>query len=118
VAFSVVVQGSSIPLAARRLGVPMRIAEPEPWDLSIRLRTEPQGIDRLVVHPGSRAAGRAIRDLPLGDHSWISLILRDGEAMQARGSTVLKPDDEVLLLADPAKIRAVRRLFLEPGSSP
>ena len=118
VAFSVVVQGSSIPFAARRLGVPMRIAEPEPWDLSIRLRTEPQGIDRLVVHPGSRAADRAIRDLPLGDHGWISLILRDGEAMQARGSTVLEPDDEVLLLADPKKIRAVRRLFLEPGSSP
>jgi cell volume regulation protein A len=31
VAFSVVVQGASIPFAAARLGVPMRVAEPEPW---------------------------------------------------------------------------------------
>ena len=34
VAFSVVFQGASIPLAARRLGVPMRLVEPEHWDES------------------------------------------------------------------------------------
>jgi cell volume regulation protein A len=34
VAFSVVVQGVTIPYAAHRLGVPMRLVEPEPWDSS------------------------------------------------------------------------------------
>jgi cell volume regulation protein A len=30
VAFSVIVQGTSMPLVASRLGVPMRVVEPEP----------------------------------------------------------------------------------------
>jgi cell volume regulation protein A len=94
----------------------MVIAEPEPWDLSIRLRSEPHGVERLVVSPGSRAADREIGDLPLGDHSWISLVLRDGEPVQARGSTVLEPGDEVIVLADPEKLSAVRRLFVGDAS--
>jgi cell volume regulation protein A len=91
----------------------MRIAEPEPWDLSIRLRTEPSGVDRILVGRGSRAANRAIRDLPIGDHGWISLVLRGGEPLEARGATVLEVGDEVLVLADPDKIPSLRRLFVD-----
>ena len=43
VAFSVVVQGTSIPFVAATLGVPIRTVEPEPWNISIRLRNEPRG---------------------------------------------------------------------------
>jgi cell volume regulation protein A len=32
VALSVLVQGTSIPFVAPRLGVPMRLREPEPWE--------------------------------------------------------------------------------------
>ena len=41
VAFSVVVQGSTVPWAARRLGVRMRMRSPEPWRLTIDLPKEP-----------------------------------------------------------------------------
>jgi potassium/hydrogen antiporter len=115
VAFSVVVQGTSIPYVARRLHVPMRIAEAEPWDLSIRLRREPKGVERFVVGPTSRVTGQPIRELPLGDHGWISLILRGGEPVRARGSTRLEPGDEVIMLVNPDKIAAVRRLFTDSG---
>ena len=111
VAFSVIVQGTSIPWAASRLGVPMRIVEPEPWDVSVRLRSEPRGVRRYVVAPGSRADGEAIRDLPLGEHTWVSLIVREGEARQARGAYVFEAGDEVLLLAEGADAAALRRLF-------
>src|ERR687886_620348 len=100
VAFSVIVQGTTIPLVASRLGIPMRIVEPEPWDLSIRLRSEPQGLQRYVVAPGSRAAGEAIRDLPLGDHAWVTLVVREDRPQQARGSHVFAPGDEVVLLSE------------------
>ena len=90
-AFSVVVQGGSIPWAARRLGVPMRLVEPEPWNISIGLRAEPHGLQRFVVAAGSRAEGEEIRELPIGDHAWVSLVIRDGAARQARGSLVLEP---------------------------
>jgi cell volume regulation protein A len=111
VAFSVIVQGTTIPLAAHLLRIPMRVVEPEPWALSIRLRREPQGVQRFVVARGARAEGTALRDLPLGEHSWVSLIVRGDEPRQARGSYVFEAGDEVLLLSDGADTTALRRLF-------
>jgi cell volume regulation protein A len=111
VAFSVVVQGSSIPFVARRLGVPMRQVEPEPWDVSIRLRDEPHDMRRFVVRPGARVVGQAIRDLPLSDETWISMVVHDGEARQARGSYRFEPGDEVHAIASGRDEPALRRLF-------
>jgi cell volume regulation protein A len=111
VAFSVVVQGTTIPFVASRLGIPMRLVEPEPWDLSIRLRSEPQGVQRFVVARGSRAAGEAIRDLPLGEHTWVTLVVRDDKPQHARGSHVFEPGDEVVVLSDDTDAAGLRRLF-------
>ena len=113
VLFSVVVQGSSMPLVASRLGVPIRVVEQEPWALSVRLRTEPHHVRRYVVAARSRAVGGMIRDLPLGERAWISLIVRDGEPKPPRGSWVLQAGDEVLVLADSKDARALKRLFEE-----
>jgi cell volume regulation protein A len=111
VAFSVIVQGTTIPFLASRLRIPMRVVAPEPWDLSIRLRREPHGLQRYVVARGSRAAGEALRDLPLGEHAWVSLVVRGGEPRQARGSHVFEPGDEVVLLSEDSDAAALRRLF-------
>jgi cell volume regulation protein A len=111
VAFSVIVQGTTIPALASRLRIPMRVVDPEPWDLSIRLRREPQGVQRYVVARGSRAVGEALRDLPLGEHAWVSLVVRGDEPRQARGSHVFEPGDEVVLLSDDSHAAALRRLF-------
>jgi NhaP-type Na+/H+ and K+/H+ antiporter len=85
--------------------------EPEPWDLSIRLRTEPRIVRRYVVAAEGRAVGAPIRDLPMGDSAWISLIIRDGEPEQPRGGTVLEPGDELLVLTEDEDARGLRRLF-------
>ena len=111
VAFSVIVQGTTIPFVASRLRIPMRLIHPEPWDLSIRLRAEPKGVQRYVVARGSRAAGEAIRDLPLGEHSWVTLVVRDDTPRQARGSHVFAPGDEVVVISDESDATALRRLF-------
>jgi cell volume regulation protein A len=111
VAFSVVVQGGSSPFAAAQLGVPMRDVEPEPWDVSVRLREEPRGIERFVVEPGSLAAGMAIRDLPIGEYAWISLMIRDGKAAPPRGAQTLEPGDEVLIISEAQDTATLRRLF-------
>lgn len=114
VTFSVLVQGSLIPFVAHRLGVPMRIVEPEPWDISIRLR-EPGQVQRYVVGPRSRVLGSTIRDLPLGERAWISFIVQNGEARQARGSHMFRPGDEVHVLGDPQDARVLKRLFEGPA---
>ena len=111
VALSVIVQGSSIPFVAARLGVPMRTIDLEPWDVSIRLRNEPRDVQRFVVGPGARAVGHAIRDLPIGDRTWISMVISEGHAQQARGSYRFEPGDEVLAIAAREDVPALQRLF-------
>jgi potassium/hydrogen antiporter len=110
VAFSVIVQGSLIPVVAERLGVPMRVVEAEPWDVSIRLR-EPGNVQRYTIGSGSRVVGSTIRDVPLGERAWISFVVRDGQARQARGTHVLQVGDEVHVLGDPEDSRVLQRLF-------
>ncbi len=116
VTFSVLVQGSLIPTVAHRLGVPMRIVEPEPWDISIRLR-EPGQVQRYVVGARSRVLGSTIRDLPLGERAWISFVVQDGQARQARGSHVFQIGDEVHVLGDPDDARTLQRLFEGPAET-
>jgi potassium/hydrogen antiporter len=112
VAFSVLVQGSTLPFVARLLGVPMRAVEPEPWRLSVPLPREPEReLARFVVTRHGKAAGRAIRDLALGDEAWISLIVHRGAPVEPRGSYVLEEGDEVLVLAGDDERPELRRFF-------
>ena len=111
VAFSVLVQGSTVPWAARRLGVRMRTRRPEPWRLSIDLPKEPGNLHRYRVRPGSHAARRKIKELPVGEYAWIVTIVRDGEVVRPGGSTELLPGDEVVVSTELDDERGVRRLF-------
>ena len=100
VLISVVVQGGSVPIVARLLKVPMRVVEPEPWALGMRFRDEPEGLRRYFVAAGSPADGCSISGLDVGETAWISMVSRDGRLVQVRGRTLLRAEDEVLLLAD------------------
>ncbi len=98
VAFSVLVQGTAIPFVAARLGVPMREAEP-------------QGTARFVVAAGSHAEGLRVRELPLGERSWIERIERPGGAVRVRGSSLLEPGDTVTVITDVEDMHSLQRLF-------
>jgi cell volume regulation protein A len=100
VAFSVIVQGGLVPAVAARLGVPMRVKEPEPFATGIRLRHQPRNMYRYTVAAGSPADGAAIAALRL-DGATISLLARDGHLLQVGADTVLQAGDELLLQTDP-----------------
>ena len=100
VAFSVLVQGTSIPYVAPRLGVPMR-------------DSDPGGVVRRVVSAGSSAAGRTLRDLPLGERTWVHAISRNGKLMPLGGDTVLEEGDDVELVLDVSDIDRLDELFSE-----
>ena len=100
VVFSVVVQGSLIPAAAKLLHIQMRLVEPEPWALGIRLRDEPSGVHRLTIKSGSLADGRTIDDLAdLPGDAWVSFVVRGGQLVPIKGDTRLRAGDDVLVLA-------------------
>ncbi|MEJ7706889.1 MAG: cation:proton antiporter [Nocardioidaceae bacterium] len=116
VVFSVVVQGGLVPSVARLLKVPMLTLDPEPWGLGVRLRDEPQGVQRYQLAPDSRADGSTIEDLPFTtDHVWISFVIRDGELVRVRAQTTLRSGDEVLILADPGLHDELSDLFTGEG---
>jgi potassium/hydrogen antiporter len=107
VAFSVLVQGSLLPTVARALHLPMRIVEPQPWSLGVRLAEEPEGVLRLTVAAGSRADGQTVDDVAQaatdsGDAGevWVNMLVRDRALVSVRGDTRLKAGDEVLVSAD------------------
>jgi len=100
VAFSVLVQGGTVPAVARLLRLPVRTVEPEPWALGVRLRDEPEGVHRCAVAAGSPADGATIEHLTnLGDDVWVSFAIRDGQLLPVGGETRLRAGDEVLVLA-------------------
>ena len=53
-----------------------------------------------VVAVGSSAAGRTLRDLPLGERTWVRAVTRDGRPCRLGGETVLEEGDEVELVLD------------------
>jgi potassium/hydrogen antiporter len=118
VAFSVIVQGSVVPVVAARLGVPMRTVEPEPWSLGVRFRHEPRGLRRYLVTPGSAADGCTIGELDLGEDAWISLVIRHGQLVPVHGATRLHAGDEVVVLTDPERTPDLTPVFTtaRPGA--
>jgi cell volume regulation protein A len=97
---SVVLQGALVPLFAQLFGVPVRVAEPEPWASGLRFRERPEGLHEFIVQTGSAADGSTVDSMRLGDGGWISLIRRDGKLLQVRGSTRFVAGDVVLALGD------------------
>jgi cell volume regulation protein A len=117
VAASVLAQGLALEPLARALGVPMTVRRrPRGFALSVALRHEPEGVVRVIVAPNAIAAGRRIRELPIGEHTWVSLVVRAGRSEQPRGSLRLEPGDEVVLLSDSGDEVALRHVFTRPRS--
>jgi len=115
VAASVLAQGLALEPLSHRLGVQMTARRrPRGWALSIALRHEPEGVLRLIVAPDAIAAGRRIGALPIGEHTWVALVVRGGRTEQPRGSLRLEPGDEVVLLSDPVDEQALRHVFTRP----
>jgi cell volume regulation protein A len=106
VLLSVVVQGGLVPTFARVCRVPMRVVEPEPWAMGMRFRDRPEGLHRYVVERGSPAAGSTIRDLPLDEDVWVSVVSRRGRMVQVTGTTTLEVGDEVLAITSDDSLAA------------
>jgi cell volume regulation protein A len=114
VAFSVIVQGGTLPAALRWLRIPLRTVEPEPWSLGVRLRHEPEGLHRFEVSPGSAADRLPVSGLQAAANAWVSLIIRDGRLVPVRADTVLQGGDEAVMISGGPDAARLASLFTEP----
>jgi potassium/hydrogen antiporter len=112
VLISVLVQGTSIPWAARRLGVdaPLVITRPYPLE-AVSAGHGDATLHELTVAAGTAADGANLIDLHLPEGSLIVLISRDDEFVVPQGSTELIAEDRVLVLADETAMSDIRPLF-------
>jgi cell volume regulation protein A len=112
VVVSSLLQGPTLNPLARRLGL---ATERRPHDMPpIEIgAVETLGADILEfeVFEGDSIAGLHIRDLGLPrDHAVIAVILRDGQALPPRGSTIIHPGDRLYVLARTHSLREVAKL--------
>ena len=116
---SVLLQGTTLSLVARLLGVREDLPEPDAAPLTY----QPTGHDRnrLIEIPvgfGCRADGGRIVDLHLPAGALIVLIHRGGQYLIPRGATRLMCGDSALVLADGDELRQVRQILGQPEGVP
>jgi cell volume regulation protein A len=109
---SVLVQGTSIPLVARWLGV----AAPKQTTYHYPLEFVPavdatSRLEELAIADDSPAIGRAIVELGLPDGALLVLIKRAGENIVPNGGMVIQPGDRILALGDSASLDQIRAIM-------
>jgi cell volume regulation protein A len=94
---SVVLQGGSVPLAARLLRIPMRDAGlPRPDPAAAPPRDVPTYLHLYTVMAGSLADGSRVTDLALEERTELSLVRGNGELLPLRHDSRLHAGDQVL----------------------
>lgn len=115
---SVLLQGTTIPTVARWLHVDAPLPEPRPYMLDVvEAGNGTTELHELVVPLDAPAAGQQLVDLRLPPGALVVLISRGDEFVVPQGSTVLRPDDNVLLLADETTLADARRLLTGDGQN-
>lgn len=112
VLLSASVQGWTVPLVARWLGLEEPAPPESPITLEIAsLREIPSDIVDYAVAPDSNAAGKPIRDLGLPDDVVVAMVVRGERVIPARGSTAIAGGDHVFLVVPHGSRLAVDRVF-------
>lgn len=80
----------------------------------LKLRRGQYSLVEEKIYPGARAVGMTIKDSPLPMNCIISGIIRDGEVVLPRGSTVLEEGDEILALVNDQARTQLEKLLGRP----
>jgi len=103
------VQGPSLPLFARRLGLIRKDTTREIQVDSAPLDVLEAELLTLTVSPGSRLHNVTVLELRLPDPSVITLIIRDGQPFVPERETWIEIGDEVLIVTTSATREAAER---------
>ncbi len=109
---SALVQGWSIPLAAKLLKVKGKseIYSKLPIEMTDSVKTNNELLD-LIIPPNSAVAGRSLAELNLPPESLITVIYRDNDYIVPSGGSVLEEGDTILVLVNKDNIEAVKKVF-------
>ncbi len=112
VAFSAIVQGSSLPLVARWMKVDIPGVPKPPVTLELSsLRHVDGDIVDYTAAKDSRAAGRLVRELALPEGVVIAIIARGRQIIPPHGNTRIEAGDHVIVVMRPAARPLVNNIF-------
>jgi len=115
VLLSVLLQGTTLPFAARLFKVEVPDASAKSFPVEFVPEQGWRGaMEEVTLSPESRANGKAIVDLNLPPSYLIVLVNRSGEYLVPSGGMVLQAGDRILGIASPECREQVTRLFSEP----
>jgi cell volume regulation protein A len=114
---SVLVQGTTLPLVARWLGVTSPISTPYRYPLEFvpDVDIDSQLIEVRIPRT-SPIVGRSIMEINLPEGALVITVGRNSETFVPSGATVLQDDDRLLVLADDAAAAEVRRVVTARSS--
>lgn len=108
VLLSLVLQGATLPLAARLARVAVPTSSPILSSESIESSREPHALVQLRVRPAARIADRLLDELDLPDGARVIEVVRQGLAVQAQ---TLQAGDVVAIIAPDQVVSELEELF-------
>jgi cell volume regulation protein A len=109
---SVLLQGTSLPFVARRLGLDVPASSTPhfslPLESSDSIRT---GLTEVTISPSSKAVGKQIVELGLPKQVVIMMIARNNHAFIPTGRSLLQAQDKLLLFADKEMLKETMRII-------
>jgi potassium/hydrogen antiporter len=112
---SVLIQGTTISLAARYLGLEAPAARKREYPLEYVSRgTSRNDLVEIEISADSPVTGKQVVELRLPGNALIVLLSRGDDFVVPRGATRLQAGDVILLLADPQSAERVRQLVGGP----
>jgi potassium/hydrogen antiporter len=117
---SVLLQGTSLPLVAKWLGVDALLPEKPAYPLDfVPTGREHSDLVEIAILPNTAAAGKQIVEVGLPRGALIVLVSRDDKFLVPSGGTALEVGDKLLVLADKSELSDVRaRLEAEQPPNP
>lgn len=116
VLLSVLIQGTTIPAAAKSLGLAAKLPAENAYTFdAVIAGDEGHGLREVAIAEGAPAAGRSLVSLALPAGVLVVLLYRAGQILVPQGGTVLEAGDRVLLLAEEDTYPAARALLAGGG---
>lgn len=113
---SVLVQGTTIPAAARGLGLAVPVEADETYSFdAVVAGDEGHGLREIRIREDSAAVGRSIVSLRLPAGVLLVLLYRQGRVVVPQGATILEGGDRVLLAADDELYEEARDVLTTGG---
>jgi len=108
---SVILQGTTIPMVARRLGLTTTATPTASDTFDAVIEGDTERLREIVVRAGAPAVGRTLVSLKLPAGVLVALIYRAGHILVPQGGSVLEAGDRLLVAAEDEHLAAARRVL-------